>query len=145
MDSLIHRFSSSKCPTMMQVQRRATNRFMETTEAWPEVITFVNSSDKAITTSIQVTIYIYICLCSAYSPSCFEMGIYTFERWLWNDERGMWWRKRKDDTTIVVCNVGNTYTSYFFFMACQWRNEGDIGLHFALHPPPSIILSFPLF
>lgn len=34
MDSLIHRFSSNKWPTTIQPQRRATNKFKETTEEW---------------------------------------------------------------------------------------------------------------
>lgn len=35
-DSFIHRVSSSKWPSTMQAQRRATNKFMETTDAWSD-------------------------------------------------------------------------------------------------------------
>lgn len=38
-DSFIHRFSSSKWPITIQVQRRATNILMETTDAWSDVET----------------------------------------------------------------------------------------------------------
>lgn len=53
MDSLIHRFSSNKWPMMMQAHRRATKRFIETTEAWSEVMTVVSLSYNA-TTAIVV-------------------------------------------------------------------------------------------
>ena len=58
MDSLIQRFSSSKWPIMMQAQRRATKRFMETTEAWSEVITVVSFSYKPPTAILIVAIKI---------------------------------------------------------------------------------------
>lgn len=35
-DSFIHRVSSSKWPSTMQAQSKATNKFMETTDAWSE-------------------------------------------------------------------------------------------------------------
>lgn len=35
-DSFIHRVSSSKWPSTMQAQSRATNKFMDTTDAWSD-------------------------------------------------------------------------------------------------------------
>lgn len=39
MDSFIHRFSSNRCPITIHAQRRATKRFMDTTELWSDVDT----------------------------------------------------------------------------------------------------------
>lgn len=46
MDSFIQRLSSNKWPMRMQAQRSATKRFMETTEAWSEVVTIPNFPKK---------------------------------------------------------------------------------------------------
>lgn len=35
-DSFIHRVSSSKWPSTMQAQSRATNKFIDTTDAWSD-------------------------------------------------------------------------------------------------------------
>jgi len=45
-DSFTHRFSSRRWPITIQAQRRATNRFMETTEAWSEVDSIWNLDTK---------------------------------------------------------------------------------------------------
>ncbi|MFS7928568.1 hypothetical protein Hanom_Chr04g00322311 [Helianthus anomalus] len=40
-DSFIQRFSSNRCPITIQAQRRATNKFIETTEEYSEVASVV--------------------------------------------------------------------------------------------------------
>lgn len=54
MDSLIHLFSSNKWPITMQPQRRATNKFKETTEVWSATNSFPKSTiDKLDSTTIS--------------------------------------------------------------------------------------------
>lgn len=45
MDSFIHRLSSSKWPSKIQAQSSATNRFIDTTEVWSEVLNILFDSD----------------------------------------------------------------------------------------------------
>jgi len=57
-DSFIHRFSSRRWPMTIQAQRRATNKFMETTEAWSEVDTICNfETTELISKTILSTLH----------------------------------------------------------------------------------------
>lgn len=56
MDSFIHRLSSNKWPSKIQAQRRATNRFIDTTEVWSEVISISTDLSESELTSTAIVL-----------------------------------------------------------------------------------------
>lgn len=56
MDSFIHRLSSNKWPSKIQAQRRATNRFIDTTEVWSEVISISTDPSESELTSTAIVV-----------------------------------------------------------------------------------------
>lgn len=56
MDSLIHRFSSNRWPMTMQPQRRATNKFKETTEVWSATNSIPKSTIDEPDSTISIAI-----------------------------------------------------------------------------------------